>query len=176
MSAELTTLDYKLYTTDEQIETLSKLAETIWHECYSKILSNEQIEYMLTVEQSPESLKEQIQNGTSYYVIEIDHTPVGYYAYELRNDDALYGKEYIFISKMYLRADIRHKGLASLIMKQLRKYARKNGLEYFKLYVNRKNEHAISVYKHKGLRIISEIDRDLGNGFTAEDYIMGKMV
>ena len=61
---EMTTLAYKQYTTDEQLQTLSELASTIWHECYSKILPAEQIDHMLSTEQTAEALKEQIDNGT----------------------------------------------------------------------------------------------------------------
>ncbi|SDA21227.1 Acetyltransferase (GNAT) family protein [Ruminococcus sp. YE71] len=170
------TLEYKKCTTDEHLRTVAVLADQIWHECYRKILPAQQIDYMVRTLQSFESLKEQLENGTEYYMIEIDGLPVGYYAFEKRSDDVLYGKDYLFISKMYLLADIRHKGFASLILKQIRKYARANGFELIKLYVNRKNEHAISVYKHKGMRLIDELDRDIGEGFVAEDYIFGKMI
>lgn len=173
---ELSTLEYKLYTTDAQLKVLEKLAANIWNECYKGIFPPEQLEYMVKKYQSFEALREQIDSGTVYFVVEIDKVPVGYYAFERRNDDKLYGKEYLFISKIYLRADIRHKGIATLMLKQIRKYARKNGLELIKLYVNRKNAHAISVFSHTGMRIINELDRDIGEGFTAEDYLMGKMV
>lgn len=176
MTMELKTLAYKLYTTNEQLTALAELAQKIWTECYSNIYPADQIEYMLQKYQSFEVLRSQVDSGTLYFVVEIDDLPVGYYAFEIRNDDKLYGKEYLFISKIYLMSDIRHKGIASLMLKQIRKYARKNGLELIKLYVNRKNAHAISVFRHVGMIVINDIDRDLGDGYIAEDHIMGKMV
>ena len=170
------TLEYVSCTTDEQLRNIAVLADQIWHECYRKILPPEQIDYMVEKFQSLEALRQQVENGTNYFVIEIDGLPVGYYAFETRNDDKLYGKDYLFISKVYLLADIRHKGFASLILKQIRKYARANGFELIKLHVNRKNEHAISVWKHKGMRMIDELNDDIGGGFIAEDYVFGKMI
>lgn len=170
------TLEYIACTTDEHLRSVALLADQIWHECYRKIISAEQIDYMVNNFQSLDSLREQVKNGTEYYMIAIDGLPVGYYAFERRSDDKLYGKEYLFVSKIYLLADIRHKGFASLMFKQIHKYARKNGLELIKLHVNRNNEHAISVYKHKGMRIINELDTDIGGGFVCEDYVLGKMI
>ncbi len=170
------TLEYKQCTSEEQLRSVALLADQIWHECYRKMLSAEQIDYMIEKFQSLEAIREQVKSGTQYYVIEIDGLPVGYYAFEIRNDDALYGKDYVFISKIYLLADIRHKGFASLMLKQIRKFARSNGYELIKLNVNRSNEHAISVYKHKGMRIINELNTDIGGGFICEDYVLGKMI
>ena len=58
---------------NDKIKQLAGLAKEIWNEHYIKILSQEQIDYMLEKFQSENAIKEQISNdGYNYYFINSD--------------------------------------------------------------------------------------------------------
>ena len=164
-------LRFEEYTTDEQLTALAELADVIWHEFFPGIISDRQIDYMVEKFQSFEAMKRQIaEQGYHYFAVVMDEIPVGYYAVAKQPDGSL------LLSKLYLRADMRRKGLASMMFREVRRYARREGIELIKLTVNRNNTHAIEVYKHFGMRLIDEQKFDIGGGFYMDDHIYGIMV
>lgn len=55
--------------TDEEIQKLVKLAFEIWHEYWTVILSQAQIDYMVDKFQSYDAIKNQIENDKYIYNI-----------------------------------------------------------------------------------------------------------
>ena len=165
------------YTEDAQLERLAQLASEIWHECYADIISDRQIDYMTEKFQSAEAMKEQIESeGYRYFVLEIDGVPSGYSGLVRRPGEGLEPEEIMFLSKFYLRRELRGKGFASQMFREVKRFTRRSGLELIKLTVNRNNVHAINVYKHFGMRNLEEKVTDIGSGFVMDDYIFGIMV
>jgi len=62
-------IELKPATTKADYECISKLAHTIWHEHYIKIISLEQIEYMLEKFNSVKSIEERVQVGVKFYCL-----------------------------------------------------------------------------------------------------------
>ena len=54
-------------TNEELIFSVSALADEIWHEHFSSILSTEQIDYMLEKFLSPEALADQINHDYEFF-------------------------------------------------------------------------------------------------------------
>ena len=167
----MVSLRFEEYTTDEQLAALAELADVIWHEYFPDIISDAQIDYMVEKFQSFEAMKRQTtEQGYHYFAVVMDEVPVGYYAVAKQSDGSL------LLSKLYLRADMRRKGLASMIFREVRRYARREGIQLIWLTVNRGNTHAIEVYKHFGMRLLREEKFDIGGGFYMDDEIYGIMV
>lgn len=167
----MVTLRFEEYTTDEQLTALADLANVIWHEYFPCIISDGQIDYMVEKFQSFEAMKNQIaEKGYHYFAVVLDEVPVGYYAVAKQPDGSLY------LSKLYLRADMRRKGLCSMMFREVKRYARREGTQLIWLTVNRGNTHAIEVYKHFGMRLLREEKFDIGGGYFMDDHVYGIMV
>ena len=151
---------------DSDIQKLAVLADKIWHEAFSGILTVEQINYMLEKFQSVEALKNVSEKkGYEYFFICDGDEFVGYTG--LQETD---GK--LFLSKLYISKQSRGKKIASWAFDFIEEFARKRNLKSVWLTVNRFNAHAIDVYNAKGFNIIREQKTDIGNGFVMDDYRM----
>ncbi len=171
-------LEYVECITDKQLSDLSELAGRIWREFFPAIISEGQIEYMLEKFQSFEAMKKQVaEEGYHYYSVRIGGEAVGYFAVCKKSTDMkLLPENALFLSKLYLIEDMRGKGIASLMFKQIKHIARKEGCELIWLTVNKGNEHAIKVYKKLGMHLIRDEVTDIGSGYVMDDHVFGIMI
>lgn len=154
---------------DEQnLPVLAELANEIWHEFFTIILSAEQIDYMVDKFQSYHAMKDQMKNqGYYYYLIQQEGKNLGYFAVR-------YDEEKVFLSKLYLHKSARGKGISSLAFEMIEKLTRDAGKKSIWLTVNKYNDHTIEVYKHRGFKTIRAEATDIGQGYVMDDYIMEK--
>lgn len=151
--------------TDEQIAALAEIADEVWHEWFSSIISEAQINYMLEKFQSVGAITEQIRNnGYKYYFIHRNGVHMGYTGIHGEDDGRL------FLSKIYLKKEYRGKGYAHKTFDFLRDYCRENGYKAIWLTVNKHNDNSIAVYKKTGFKLIGEGAADIGSGFVMDDY------
>lgn len=156
---------------DIGIENFCMLAETIWYEYFPSIISTDQIQYMLTKFLSVPAVKEQMKEGYEYYLCKLDREYVGFISF--KPEQASENKNgRMFLSKLYLKQDIRSRGFASGLVHFVAKNADSSGLEKVYLTVNKFNSHAIDVYYHWGFRNIESVKTDIGGGFFMDDYVM----
>ncbi len=150
-----------------RLHEVAELADKIWHECFTGIISNAQIDYMVGKFQSYEAMQEQV-NGQrySYFAVSDGDDLCGYFAVKPESDDRF------FLSKLYLRSDKRGQGTASQMLGRVFEEARRLGKRSVYLTVNKHNSHAIAVYKKTGFKVIGEPVTDIGNGFVMDDYVM----
>ena len=117
--------------------------------------------------QSYDAIKNQINSQNYYYLaVRNDDDLCGYIVLKPENDSRF------FLSKLYLRSNMRGKGIASLMMKKVFSEARENNKKSVYLTVNKCNIHAIEVYNKIGFKTIDSVVTDIGNGFVMDDYIM----
>ncbi len=154
--------------TNEQVKTLAKLADGIWHEYFSSLLSPGQIDYMVEKFQSERAMTVQMEEeGYSYYFFMLEGAPIGYFGIKPDGDR-------LFLSKIYLKKEHRGNGYASLAFSFLEKLCKWKGYKAMWLTVNKHNEPSIAVYEKKGfLKIKSQIT-DIGNGYVMDDYVFEK--
>ena len=171
-------LDFIECVSDEQLTELSAMAYDIWREFFPAVISTEQIEYMLEKFQSPQAMiKQTAEEGYHYYMVKVGSEQAGYFAVCKKDTGMkLMPENALFLSKFYLKKEMRGKGIASLMFKEIRRIARKEGCELIWLTVNKGNEHAISVYKKFGMRIIRDQTADIGSGFVMDDHVFGIMI
>ena len=154
--------------TQEDIVDLSELAGEIWREFFPGLITKEQVEYMLDMFLSPEALKEQIEAGTEAFFIEDeDGNDIGFTVVRPDYEDGR-----LFLSKIYLKQSERGKGRSTQAMNFLEALTFARGLDKIWLTVNRNNDTAIPVYKHRGFQVIEEKAGDIGEGYVMDDYIM----
>lgn len=151
---------------EKQIEKLSEVADQVWHEYFTSILSIDQINYMVEKFQSKHAITEQINKGYQYYMMVSNQTVIGYFG--------IHPEEKMFLSKLYLLKDYRGKGYASRAFAFIEKITKNMGLSEIWLTVNRYNMHTIQVYEKKGFQIMRDQVTDIGNGYVMDDYIMEK--
>ena len=146
------------------IKELASLASSIWHEYWTCILTPEQIDYMVVNFQSEKAIKNQIENENyTYYFIIKDGAKAGYFGISDK-------KEYLFLSKLYLKKEYRHQGLGKKAFEKIKELANDKPI---RLTVNKYNTNTINAYKKWGFEIIDAVVTDIGSGFVMNDYIMG---
>lgn len=163
-------LNFTEVTSDQHIERVAALAEIVWHEHFTTIISSGQIDYMVEKFQSAAALTDQIrEKGYQYYLLQYDGEDVGYTGFHKEDES-------IFLSKLYLLKQHRGKGFASRTFEFLEEKCKEYKLGKIWLTVNRYNDHTIQVYEKKGFLKARTQVSDIGNGFVMDDYIMEKVV
>lgn len=151
----------------EEFDSLAEFASEIWHEHFIKIIGAPQVEYMLKHFQSSAAMQEQVRNdGYIYYRAYEDGEPCGYCAFCPHED-------HMYLSKFYMKADFRRRGIGRKMMDFIASETKKAGLPKIRLNVNKYN-FAIDVYKRMGFVITADEVNDIGNGFVMDDYVMEK--
>ncbi len=153
--------------TTENIKYLSELAYHIWHEYWPCILSDEQINYMIDKFQSENAIKHQLKfENYIYYVIQDDNkNDIGYFGVSIKDN-------YLFLSKLYITKEFRHKGYGKQIFEKIIELAKEYSKSSIRLTVNKYNSNTIKAYIKWGFKTIDSVISDIGSGFVMDDYIM----
>lgn len=153
--------------TEQEIPLLRKLAEQSWNSAYSKILSKQQIEYMLQQMYSEAEISLHLQNENyHYYLITNNPVPVGFIGFELH-----YEKNSTKLHRIYLLEEYKGKGFGKLALQFLKEKVKETGNSRIILNVNKDNP-AKKMYESQGFKVYHEEVFDIGNGFVMDDYLM----
>lgn len=148
------------------IDELAALASEIWHEYWVEILSPEQIDYMVENFQSKKAIDKQIaEDNYTYFYINYNAENVGYIGLSTK-------KDHLFLSKLYIKKDFRHKGMGTKAFEFVKDFGNNNNYDKIILTVNKYNLNTISAYKKWGFVEVDSVVTDIGNGFVMDDYIM----
>jgi len=93
---------------DQDITKTAALAKEIWTEHYTPIIGSEQVSYMLAKFQSQEAIAQQIKDGYQYFRIS-SLEEYGYLSIQVEDKQ-------LFISKIYVKAAARGRGLGKRLM------------------------------------------------------------
>lgn len=150
----------------KNITTLANLASEIWHEYWVEILTPEQIDYMVENFQSENAISNQIENENYiYFFINVNGDNAGYIGLSKKQD-------HLFLSKLYIKKEFRHKGLGTKAFEFIKNFAKENNYKNIILTVNKYNTNTINAYKKWNFHEIDSVVTDIGNGFVMDDYIM----
>ncbi len=153
--------------TSAHFRLLDELAHAIWREHYPAIIGHEQVEYMLDKFQSVEAMQKQVGEGYEYYLLFEGEKAVGYFSF-------LQEKEVLFLSKVYVLAELRGKGVGRQAMDFIENQARKRQLNGVRLTVNKYNTKSIETYLKMGFKRVRDVVIVIGGGFVMDDYEMLK--
>lgn len=150
--------------TKDQIERTAAIADEIWHEWFPRILSAEQIDYMVEKFQSAEAMTKQItEENYRYFIIRKGDSCIGYTAVKPDGNS-------LFLSKIYIKKEFRGNGYSKEVFEFLKNICREEGFTSIWLTVNKHNESSIAVYKKIGFELFGEDVTDIGNGYVMDDY------
>lgn len=153
--------------TKDQLAIVKNLAYKIWPNAYETILSKAQLDYMLEMIYSIDSLKKQFDNGHIFLLIEDNQNFIGFASYELNCNNSNKTK----LQKLYVLPEIQGKGIGKQVIDYIKeKVVLSNNLALF-LNVNKFN-NAKDFYQKYGFQIIKEEVIDIGNNYIMDDYVM----
>ena len=149
------------------IPLIRSLAQQIWPETYSSILTANQIDYMMNLMYSERRLREQMQNGHQFIVVYNAGLPVGFAAFSLVEPTVFK------LHKIYILHSQQGKGTGKFVIEQIIRNVQSAGADILRLNVNRHNSAKL-FYEKLAFSVIATEDVDIGGGYFMNDYIMEK--
>lgn len=156
----------------DHIPTIQGIAEVAFRDTYKGIISTEQMDYMMDMMYSYESLIRQMMEMNNTFLLlrdEISDKYEGFISYELNYNCQCKTK----VHKLYINPLFKGKGLGRLLIETVFEQAKANKNTFLTLNMNRANS-SYGFYKHMGFEIADTVNIDIGNGFLMEDYIFIK--
>lgn len=151
----------------KDIPIIRKLAEKSWATTYNDILSKDQLDYMMEMMYSEETLGKHFENPDyQYYLVKENETFLGFIGFELQ-----YEKETTKLHRIYFLKESQGKGLGKKTLDFLKNEVKKSRNKRIILTVN-KNNNARKFYESQGFRVYDEAVFDIGNGYVMDDYLM----
>lgn len=150
--------------TTADIKEISELAALIWNQHYPNIIGQKQVDYMLELMYSAESLQGQMQKKLHQFIlIKVNNVSQGFISVHTENN-----REWV-LNKFYINQHVASKGIGSKAFELLKEIIRPTKIT---LTVNRQNFKAINFYFKQGFKIERVADFDIGNGFVMNDFVM----
>lgn len=154
---------------DNDISVIRNIAKITWPQTYGKILSSEQIDYMLELIYSQKSLERQFKDGHRFYILKEFDEAVGFI--DIQKVSGNISK----LHKIYLLPKVQGLGYGQMLINYAFDKALENGTPILQLNANRYNT-ALNFYKKNGFKIIDETDIAIGNNYFMNDYVMEKII
>lgn len=155
--------------TTRHISIIHKLAHEAWPVAFKNILSQKQIDYMLEMMYSLDSLQKQISNNQHFLLAEYGNAYAGYASYETNYKNLNTSK----IHKLYTLPQFGRLGIGKKLAEHISEIALSENNHHLTLNVNKENQ-AIQFYEKIGFKIIAGETIPIGEGFFMDDYIMLK--
>ena len=155
--------------TEKDIPLIRDLTMKIWPQTYSTILSAPQIDYMLKMIYSEDSLQQQMKENHEFIIVSDGKEPAGFASFSLA-EPGVYK-----LHKIYVMPQKQGKGTGKFVIGEIIKAIIRKGGTALRLNVNRNNK-AIEFYEKLGFTVIKEEDIDIGNGYLMNDYVMERKV
>lgn len=150
----------------QDISTISRLAEEIWWPTYRDFISEEQISFMLQEMYSVASLKQQLADGVTFLLALRDDISVGFAGFSQTDET-----EQVFkLHKLYVLPSEQGKGTGKALVDEVSRLAKADGGKILELNVNRGNK-AQHFYKKIGFDIHQTLDIPY-HQFVLNDYVM----
>ena len=151
----------------KHIPIIRELAEILWPATFAPILSDKQIEYMMEMMYSQESLEKQMDAGHQYIIAVEDGVSIGYVSFEVNHNNTKKTK----IHKLYILPQYQRKGAGKNIIEYVAKEAIKSENNVLFLNVNKHNQSAIHFYQKHDFFLLKKEVIDIGNGFIMDDFV-----
>lgn len=155
------------YAIEEDISLIRELTFKVWPQTYANLLTKEQIDYMLSLMYSEESLRQQMKDGAQFIIVYENDLPVGFAS--IKQTDITTYK----LDKIYILQSQQGKGTGKFLLHHIINEIQKRNATILWLQVKRDNP-ARSFYEKNGFKVKGEADFDIGNGYFMKDYIMEK--
>lgn len=149
------------------IPTIQDLAKKSWNFAYANIISQDQIDYMLDLMYSEDTLNQHFENPNyQYYLISENDEFLGFVGFEFHQEP-----ETTKLHRIYFLKEAQGKGLGKKALEFVINEAKKVDDIRVTLTVN-KNNSAQKFYESQGFKVYDEAIFDIGNGYVMDDYLM----
>ena len=155
--------------TVKDIPLIRELTYRVWPQTYLSILSAEQIDYMLEMMYSAESLEKQIGEGCRFIIVYENGNPAGFASYQ-EIEPGIWK-----LHKIYVLQNQQGKGTGKFVINHIITTIKKQNAKTLQLQVNINNK-AKNFYEKLGFTVIKIINLDIGNGYFMNDYVMEKLL
>lgn len=152
----------------ESIPVIQELAKKTWEIAYAKIISLDQMKYMLDLFYSEAALNKQMQDGHQFIMAKDHNKPVGFASYSVKSPEE---NDTFRLQKIYVDPEQQGKGIGKLLIGFIINDISTYNAVNLELNVNRRNK-ALEFYKKIGFRVIKEEDVNIGNGYFMNDYVL----
>jgi ribosomal protein S18 acetylase RimI-like enzyme len=153
---------------EKDIPLIRDLTYKIWPQTYESILSKPQIDYMLNMMYSEQSLLDQMQKqGHEFVIVNDGKVGVGFASFSMTEPDIWK------LHKIYILPGEQGKGVGKYVIDQVAIAIMRRGAKALQLNVNR-NNNAKDFYEKLGFVVLRSEDIDIGSGYYMNDYIMEK--
>lgn len=158
--------------TIDDLATIGYLAQQIWPGTYGSILSESQLQYMMDLIYSPDSLQQQLVKHKHVFLLaELNEEAVGFASWSALREAGVYK-----LHKLYVLPGTQGKGIGkALIDFIIDSLPATEGPITLRLNVNRYNK-ARQFYEKLGFVVTKEEDIDIGNQYFMNDYVMEKQL
>ena len=151
----------------KDISVIQDLAKKSWSFAYADILEQDQIDYMLDLMYSEETLNQHFENTNyHYYLIQEDDQFLGFVGFEFHLEP-----ETTKLHRIYFLKEAQGKGFGKKALKFVINETKKIDNKRVILTVN-KNNSAKKFYESQGFKIYDEAISDIGNGYVMDDFLM----
>lgn len=155
----------------DEISVIGFIAQQVWPVAYRQILSSNQLDYMLQLFYSPDSLREQmVVKGHHFLLAELEEEAVGFASFSDTESEGVYK-----IHKLYVLPGYQHKGIGKALIDAIATEVRTNQGTALRLNVNRNNT-ATLFYDKNGFSVVGQEDINIGQGYFMNDFIMEKKI
>lgn len=148
------------------IEPLRILARTVWQATYSTLISQAQIDYMLSDRYGAALIRAQLDDTEHAWRLACWADERIGFAHARMEDDICK------LDKLYIHPDYQRRGVGRALLDDIQVFARDHSATVVRLQVNRGNSAAIAAYQQYGFTISSAQMFDIGGGFVMDDYVM----
>jgi diamine N-acetyltransferase len=156
--------------TQEHLSALAELAGIIWRQHYPGIISDAQIDYMLSKMYSLDTLREEFHSqGIRFERLLVNGKFVGFASYSWTSEPGV-----MKLHKCYLLPELHGRGYGSRLLQHCEQQAGQLGARRLILAVNKHNTKAVAAYRRNGFTVVESVITDFGAGFVMDDYIMAK--
>lgn len=150
---------------------IRQIAYETWPDTFRHIISADQLDYMLGLIYSEESIRNQIsEKGHHFILAKLGDDPIGFVSYENQYNS----EPQLMIHKFYLLPVFQGLGVGTKALDLLSKIGIKSNDCQLRLKVYHKNDKAIGFYEKYGFRNIGTETTDIGNNYSILDNVMVK--
>lgn len=155
--------------TPEDCGLIHDMASVVFPATYRKILSTEQLDFMMDWMYAHKNiLKQMEEEGHVYFIAFKENEPCGYVSVQPQEKDIFH------LQKIYVLPAFQGQHLGSFLFRHAVRYIKEIHPApcLMELNVNRNNK-ALLFYERMGMKKLREGDFPIGNGYFMNDYIMG---
>lgn len=147
------------------IATIREIANITWPVAYGSYISKAQLDYMLDMMYSDNSLLEQMNKGHQFYIAEQHNNPIGFASVSKEEEKSCK------LNKLYVLPTAQKIGAGKALLQKSIDYAISHAANCLYLQVNKQN-NAQHFYSKHGFTVREASILEIGGGYIMDDYIM----